>query len=188
MLTGREFKRYRNQWRRAYAAFGGFRGAGGWISDLVLSFDVGWNVDTGEVGPTRWFITEMLPCTPEAVEMREIQMPDGISVCRAYDLLRAAGLRALHGDAPCRVLDKRANGKRLLVRQYRAKMIYARLADVPIKEMKKNARMKFCYHDNPFRTRFEKIEPRDLRPSVPLISESRDKHLDPVQMELLLAA
>ena len=155
-LTVSQFRAYRKNWRTAYAAFGGFPGAGGWIMDLVLRFDLNWNTETGEVGPTRWFLTELNPWHPEAAETRELQLPAVVSVERALALLKRAGLTKILGVAPCKVLASSPAGTRLKVRQDGRTLTYVMLADVSEKELGKTAKMKFCYHDNPFRTRWTK--------------------------------
>jgi len=155
-LTLSRFRAYRKAWRTAYAAFGGFPGAGGWIMDLVLRFDLNWNTETGEVGPTRWFLTELNPWHTEAAETRELQMPEVVSVERALLLLRRAGLGKVLGVAPCKVLDESPEGTRLKVRQDGRTLTYVILADVSEAELGKTAKMKFCYHDKPYRTHWTK--------------------------------
>ena len=147
---------YRQQWLKAYAAFGGFDGAGGWVMDLGLSYDLNWNPATGEVGKPRWFITEFNPSRGDVAETREIEMPPETTVPEAYDLLMDAGLSRVLGDWPCKVLAERSGGNRLTVRQNGGTLTYAMLEDVPEKELKQQAKMKFCYHDNAYRTRLTK--------------------------------
>jgi hypothetical protein len=178
-MTFKEFKQnYRNEWRRAYAAFGGFEGANGWIMDLIMAFDVQWNTQTGEVGPLRLFITELNPWMREAAEFREIPSVPGASVGTMFDVLRCSGLGKIYGDLPCRVLNEHAHGKRLLVRQGGREIVFAKLADPPRRELEKGMeyrkdRMKFIYHDNPYRTRLEKITKADLAPSrIPDLDEN----------------
>ena len=155
-LTLSRFRAYRKAWRTAYAAFGGFPGAGGWIMDLVLRFDPNWNTETGEVGPARWFLTELNPWHPEAAETRELQLPEGVNVGRAYALLKRAGLGKVLGYAPCKVLDENADRTRLKVRQDGRILTYVILADVSEKELGKTAKMKFVYHDQAYRTHWTK--------------------------------
>lgn len=129
-LTAKVFNRqYRQEWRTAFAALGGCDAAG-WMQDLCLYYDLQWNVATGEVGPTRWFIAPLILHPP--FDCREIHGPESWNIHRVWDAIHAVTRFRLIGLAACNWRN----------------MIY-RTADVSLKRRKRDqkARKKFCYED-----------------------------------------
>lgn len=120
---------YRREWRTAFAALGGCDRAG-WMQDLCFYFDLQWNVETGEVGPVRYFIAPLI--LRGVFDCREIHAPDRWTVPQVYRAVQMFSRFKLHGPTP---------------RNWR-RMPY-RTADISVKGIKAaiRAQKKFCYED-----------------------------------------
>ena len=130
-----DFKnKYRKEWNKAFAALGGCD-KGGWVQDLCLYYDLQWNVKTGEVGPTRWFIAPLI--LDGVFDCREIPMPENLNIHQAFELVVSTTKFHLIGSGAVKWQN----------------MIY-RTADASIAKLKrdKKAKRRFCYEDRTART------------------------------------
>ena len=97
-MNAKEFKEeYRNEWKKAYVALGGCDAAG-WMQDLCLYYDLQWNVETGQVGPTRWFIAPLM--LRGVFDCREIPAPEGLNIHEVFALIVATTRFHLVGIGP----------------------------------------------------------------------------------------
>lgn len=101
----------RREWLKAKAALGHYDKAG-WVQNLVLYFDPNWNVETGEVGPIRYFISpprsyRRNPLTGQLQEFdcREIPAPQDWNIPTVYNSLLAVGIKLNGGYEPCKARE-----------------------------------------------------------------------------------